>query len=29
VDWNAESDPILENELDLEFDPKKPDWSEA
>jgi hypothetical protein len=29
VDWNAESDPILEKDLDLECDPKKSDWSEA
>jgi hypothetical protein len=29
VDRNAESDPILEKDLDLEFNPKKSDRSEA
>jgi hypothetical protein len=29
VDRNAESDPILEKDLDLDRDPKKSDRSEA
>jgi hypothetical protein len=29
VDRNVESDPIFQKDLDLEYDPRKSDWSEA